>query len=219
MLGLAKRRFKKPLENKAYDTKVTNFNTDLIEIEINKLVSKEDDAKDITVTFTEATEDAEFKSNNKLSILFGLIKKKFSLLLDTLNKKADLVDGKVKYNQLPEVDYAPTNYSHTTVNGHTVESNVPSSAKFTYTHPASMVTGLHTSLQASDVPIWAKQSTKPSYAATEVGATPNSHIHTIANVNNLQSTLDSKAVAVIPIFAPVEHYLLMCYIVYILKGV
>lgn len=209
MPDLTKRGFKKPLENEAYDIKVTNFNTELIEIELDKLVLKEDDGKDITVTFTEATEDAELKSKSKLSVLFGLIKKKFNLLLDILNKKADLVDGKVKSNQLPDMDYAPTNHSHSTVNGHTVESNVPSNAKFTdtvythpETHPASMITGLPTSLPASDVYSWAKAASKPSYTVAEVGAAPSSHTHTIANITSLQATLDSKAVIVMSTSAP-----------------
>lgn len=64
-----------------------------------------------------------------------------------------------------------------TVNGHTVNADVPSNAKFTdtvythpSTHPASMITGLPTSLPASDVYIWAKQANKPAYSASEVGA-------------------------------------------------
>ncbi len=64
-----------------------------------------------------------------------------------------------------------------TVNGHTVNADVPSNAKFTdtvythpSTHPASMITGLPTSLPASDVYSWAKQANKPAYSASEVGA-------------------------------------------------
>lgn len=40
-------------------------------------------------------------------------------------------------------------------------------------HNVSEITGLPTSLPASDVYPWAKQPTKPSYSATEVGALPN----------------------------------------------
>lgn len=41
-------------------------------------------------------------------------------------------------------------------------------------HSASEITGLPTSLPASDVYNWAKQSSKPSYSASEVGAIPTS---------------------------------------------
>lgn len=222
MPDLTKRGFKKPLENEAYDIKVTNFNTELIEIELDKLVLKEDDGKDITVTFTEATEDAELKSKSKLSVLFGLIKKKFNLLLDILNKKADLVDGKVKSNQLPDMDYAPTNHSHSTVNGHTVESNVPSNAKFTdtvYTHPAThpwtMITGvpaateLIAGLARFATPAEVTNGTSgaiivcPVYLKTELDKkAATSHTHAISNITSLQSTLDTKAVIVMSTSAP-----------------
>ncbi len=123
-----------------------------------------------------------------------------------LEDKADLIDGKVPSAQLPIMDYAPALHTHTkaniidfpvsmpanggnadTVNNKTVESNVPVNAKFTdtvythpSTHPASMITGLPTSLPASDVYAWAKQPNKPSYNYSEVGAAPNSHSHSYA---------------------------------------
>lgn len=43
-------------------------------------------------------------------------------------------------------------------------------------HPASMITGLPTSLPASDVSAWAKASSKPKYTASEVGAVPTSNV-------------------------------------------
>lgn len=120
--------------------------------------------------------------------------------------KADLVNGKVPNNQLPAMDYAQISHTHTkvnitdfptsmpanggnadTVNNKTVESNVPVNAKFTdtvythpSTHPASMITGLPTSLPASDVYAWAKQPNKPSYNYSEVGAAASSHNHNYA---------------------------------------
>lgn len=62
-----------------------------------------------------------------------MVKKKFSLFIDVLNEKADLVNGKVRIEQLTEMDYEPTNHSHTTVNGYTIESNVQVNAVFTGT--------------------------------------------------------------------------------------
>lgn len=43
------------------------------------------------------------------------------------------------------------------------------------------------------VPAWAKAADKPTYTAGDVGAAAKSHTHTIANVTNLQSTLNGKA--------------------------
>ena len=42
------------------------------------------------------------------------------------------------------------------------------------------------------VPSWAKASSKPTYTYSEVGAAASSHTHSIANVTNLQSSLDAK---------------------------
>lgn len=42
------------------------------------------------------------------------------------------------------------------------------------------------------VPSWAKQSTKPSYTYSEVGAAASSHSHAIGDVTNLQTTLNDK---------------------------
>lgn len=55
------------------------------------------------------------------------------------------------------------------------DGTISGTAQYTHpnTHPASMITGLPTSLPASDVYAWAKQSTKPTYNASEVGALPN----------------------------------------------
>lgn len=88
MPDLTKRGFKKPLDNEAYDIKVTNFNTDLIETELDKLILKNGDGKDITVAFTEAEQDTELISNSKLSNLFGLVKKKLGLINHNKQDKA-----------------------------------------------------------------------------------------------------------------------------------
>lgn len=60
------------------------------------------------------------------------------------------------------------------------------------------VSGRPSSMPASDVYSWAKASSKPSYSWSEISNkpgsfTPSAHTHTIANITNLQSTLDSKA--------------------------
>ena len=83
-----------------------------------------------------------------------------------------------------EVGAASSSHTHTTVNGHTVNSDVPNGAKFTDTNTwrplgttadtacAGNDSRLSNARPASDVSAWAKASTKPSYTASEVGATP-----------------------------------------------
>lgn len=197
MPDLTKRGFKKPLQNDAYDIKVTNFNTDKLEEE--------------------------------------------------LDKKADLVDGKIKSNQLPEMNYAVKDHTHNdklSTNGNGSNVTVDFSpigytddiisgdklaviigkivdkflgigfsiediynalsykAPLVHNHTKANISDFPSSMPAADVYSWAKATTKPTYTAAEVGAATSSHTHTIANVTNLQSTLDSKAVIVMSTSAP-----------------
>ena len=46
-----------------------------------------------------------------------------------------------------------------------------------HTHKKSEISDFPTSMPASDVPAWAKASSKPSYTASEVGASPSNHNH------------------------------------------
>lgn len=82
---------------------------------------------------------------------------------------------------------APANGGNSsTVNGHTVNSDVPAGAVFTDTNTwrplgtgaddacAGNDSRLSDSRPASDVYSWAKQSTKPSYSYSEISGTPNS---------------------------------------------
>lgn len=57
--------------------------------ELNNKLEKTGDAKDNTVTFEQAEEDGELTSGSKLSVLFGLIKKKFADILTALAGKID----------------------------------------------------------------------------------------------------------------------------------
>lgn len=77
--------------------------------------------------------------------------------------------------------YALIDHSHTKVNGHTVNADVPSGAKFTDTDTwrplgttadtacAGNDSRLSNARPASDVYAWAKASSKPSYTKSEVG--------------------------------------------------
>ena len=46
-----------------------------------------------------------------------------------------------------------------------------------HTHKVSEISDFPTSMPASDVPSWAKAASKPSYTASEVGASPSNHNH------------------------------------------
>lgn len=46
-----------------------------------------------------------------------------------------------------------------------------------HTHKVSEISDFPTSMPASDVPAWAKAASKPSYTASEVGASPSNHNH------------------------------------------
>ena len=47
-----------------------------------------------------------------------------------------------------------------------------------HTHKVSEISDFPTSMPASDVPSWAKAASKPTYTASEVGASPSGHNHT-----------------------------------------
>lgn len=67
------------------EVKMTDFVTDRTPAFLNKL-DKTGDGSDVTVTFTEATEDADIASSDKLSILFGKILKRFTNILNGTTK-------------------------------------------------------------------------------------------------------------------------------------
>ena len=57
---------------------------------------------------------------------------------------------------------------------------------------SSLLNGRSDYLLNESISAWAKAANKPSYGASEVGASPTGHPHTIANITNLQNTLDTK---------------------------
>ncbi len=122
MPNLTKRGFKKPLETEAYDININNFNTDKTEEELDKLLSKDGDGKDVKVTFAESETDSELTSQSKLSTLFGTIKKKFNMFSQNLEHKADLVDGKVSNEQLSIVNDLTTGGEDKVASAETVKS-------------------------------------------------------------------------------------------------
>ena len=71
-----------------------------------------------------------------------------------------------------------TDFAHTHDDRYYTESEINSKlsekANSSHTHTKSQITDFPTSMPASDVYSWAKQSSKPSYSASEVGAVPTS---------------------------------------------
>lgn len=101
--------------------------------EMNYL-SPSGDGKDVIVTFTEASARTNIATGEKLSVLFGKIKKFFTDI-KTVAFTGNYADLSNKPISLPA-----SGGNADTVNGFTVGCNVPSNAKFTdtvYTHPAT----------------------------------------------------------------------------------
>lgn len=96
-------------------------------------------------------------------------------------------------NYTVETDYATSAGNASTVNGHTVNSDVPSGAKFTDTNTwrplgtaadtacAGNDSRLSNARPASDVYAWAKASSKPSYNWSEITNKPTSFSPHFAN--------------------------------------
>ena len=133
------------------------------------------EASNTTVKFTESTSRTKPTTGEKISSIVGKIVKFLSDL------KTVAFTG--SYNDLSNKPLSlPANGGNaSTVNGHTVNADVPSGAKFTDTNTwrplgttadtacAGNDSRLSNARPASDVSAWAKASSKPSYSKSEVG--------------------------------------------------
>lgn len=72
-----------------------------------------------------------------------------------------------------------------TDNPHGVTAEQIGAAAANHSHTAGQISGLPTSLPASDVYSWAKQPGKPVYTAGEVGAAASSHNHPVSNITGV----------------------------------
>lgn len=72
-----------------------------------------------------------------------------------------------------------------TDNPHGVTAEQIGAAAASHSHTAGQISGLPTSLPASDVYSWAKQPNKPTYSASEVGAAANSHTHPVSQITGV----------------------------------
>ena len=157
--------------------------------------------------YEEATELEPLTSGEKISIAFGKIKKAISELISHLGSKnphgitkADVELGNV--DNTSDADKPVSTAQATAIadakkSGTDAQGNLTAhigdttkhitadertawngKANASHSHSKSEITDFPTSLPASDVPSWAKQSTKPTYTASEVGACPSSHAST-----------------------------------------
>lgn len=84
-----------------------------------------------------------------------------------------------------------------TIINHAITPDAIGAAKKTHNHTKSEITDFPTSMPASDVYSWAKQSTKPSYTASEVGARPSTWTPSASDVGAVPTsrTVNGKALS------------------------
>lgn len=155
-------------------------------------------------------DDQDVKPYASLSV-FPKIGEQNIIYIDTTTNSSYYWDNNTKtYKALDVQTWAnltgkPTTFppsSHTHDDRYYTETEIntklTAKANSSHKHVKADITDFPTSMPASDVPAWAKASSKPSYSWPEISGkpgsfTPSAHTHTIANITNLQSTLDSKA--------------------------
>lgn len=92
-------------------------------------------------------------------------------LTDTEKSK---LDGIATGANKTTVDSALSSTSTNPVQNKVINTALSGKSNTGHTHTKSQITDFPTSMPASDVYSWAKQSSKPSYSASEVGAVPTS---------------------------------------------
>lgn len=127
---------------------------------------------DQTPTYSDTSTLATLSSGEKLNVALQKIK---CAITNLINHLADTT-------------------KHITANERTTWNNKANSS---HTHTKSQITDFPTSMPASDVYSWAKQSNKPSYTASEVGAAPTQHNHSADSITS--GTLNSNRLPIVPI--------------------
>ena len=185
----------------AYD----EYEKTITELKQNKLDSEGGDISDTIVKFTESQQTENICSGEKLGIIFSKIQKALkdcfvhitsahvtgvkgsaesiyrteNVEITAENVGLGNVDNTA--DSAKSVNYAASAGNAAKVNGHSVNADVPSNAKFTDTNTwrplgtgandacAGNDSRLSNARPASDVYAWAKASTKPAYNKAEVG--------------------------------------------------
>ena len=138
----------------------------------------------------------KYLDNNGLIYLFQKIKASFVPVTRKINDKTLSQDVQLTYSDvgaLPNtITSLPANGGNSaTVNGHTVESNVPTNAEFTDTvythplsHPSSMITGLANVATTGDYNDLINQPTVPTIP-TDTNQLTKSDVYTKTEVDNI----------------------------------
>ena len=99
-----------------------------------------------------------------------------------------------------DVGASPSGHTHTAADvgaspsGHTHTAAQVGASPSGHKHTKGEITDFPASLPASDVPAWAKKSTKPTYTASEVGAAPSGHKHTKSEITDFPTSMPASDV-------------------------
>lgn len=186
--------WKKVFENMKKVTGAVNYKTDGdLQTQVTNVKSakldKTGDSKDNTATFTAATTRANIASGEKHSVMFGKIAKFFADLKTVAftGSYSDLSNrptlGTAAAKNIPSTGNAGNDQVVMGNDSRLADARTPIS----HTHTKTQITDFPASMPASDVYNWAKQSTKPTYTASEVGAIAS----TLKGATNGVAELDS----------------------------
>ena len=124
--------------------------------------------QDGTVLSTITTQDTNTTYSNATTSAAGLMSATDKSNLDGIVASLNNDDSDSVVNRLKDVLSVFQDYPE----GTTVLSALNGKANSSHTHTTSDITNFPSSLPASDVYSWAKQSTKPSYSWSEIGSRP-----------------------------------------------
>ena len=148
---------------------------------------------DQTPTYTVASSNAELTSGEKLSAAFGKIAKAIKSFIEHLADTTSHITSTERTTWNGKANASHGNHVPTTQtasnkvflrNDNTWQTVTPANigaAPTTHNHTKSQITDFPTSLPASDVPAWAKESSKPSYTWNEITSKPTSFTPTSHN--------------------------------------
>ena len=88
----------------------------------------------------------------------------------SLSEAKSYTDAKIASIPAPDVSGQSDTHNNSSTAHSDIRALVNGKANESHTHTIGQITNFPASMPASDVPSWAKQSTKPTYTASEVGA-------------------------------------------------
>lgn len=132
--------------------------------------------------------DAALKEVEDSLSVAGAVIQDASAIYAAINGMQEIVDGfEGRLSAVEEfvenADFADSVHTHT-------KSQI---TDFAHTHTKSQITDFPTSMPASDVYAWAKASTKPTYTASEVGASATGHKHTKSEITDFPTSMTPTA--------------------------